>query len=205
MRQRSPEGAPANPVKTKRGRRKPAQQLKYLTGEEIERLFAAIASVRDRAIFRVGYHRGLRAREVGLLTLANWRRSAERLYVTRLKGSISGEFGLTRIETTALKAWAKVRGDRPGALFPSRLGRPISQQMLDVLVKRYGALASIPREKCMWKSLRHSCGTAMLERGRDIAEVKDHLGHVEISNTMIYAQVTNKHRDRVATEMKEWK
>jgi integrase len=37
----------------------------YLTPEEIVRLFAAITSPRDRAIFRLTYHRGLRASELG--------------------------------------------------------------------------------------------------------------------------------------------
>ena len=37
--------------------------------EEIERLFSAIDSIRDRAIFRMACHAGLRASEVGLLQL----------------------------------------------------------------------------------------------------------------------------------------
>jgi integrase len=49
----------------------PMPNRKYLTREETDRLFRAIHSVRDQAIFRVAYHRGLRAREVGLSQLAN--------------------------------------------------------------------------------------------------------------------------------------
>ena len=33
--------------------------------------------MRDRAIFRLGYHRGLRAGEVGLLQLASYRKAAD--------------------------------------------------------------------------------------------------------------------------------
>ncbi len=196
--------APASePAKKKK--RKPGQHIKYFTADELTRLFAVITSVRDRAIFRLGYHRGLRASEVGLLTMGSYRKSAERLYVQRLKGSISGEFGLTSIETKSLRAWLRIRGEGPGTLFPSRKHSPISQQMLDVLMKGYCALADIPREKACFKALRHSCATQMLTRGRDIREVQDHLGHASISNTVIYAQITNTHRDRVAAEMKDWR
>ena len=55
------------------------QQPKYLTEEELTRLFAVIKSVRDRAIFRIAYHRGLRAGEVALLQMDDYRQSAGRL------------------------------------------------------------------------------------------------------------------------------
>lgn len=189
----------------KRKKRRPSQQIKYLTADELARLFAVIVSVRDRAIFRLGYHRGLRAGEVGLLQVSSYRKSSEKLYVKRLKGSNSGEFGLTTIESKCLRAWLRVRGEAPGAIFLSRKRSPISQQMLDVLMKRYCAMADIPRDKACFKALRHSCGTQMLTRGRDIREVQDHLGHASISNTVIYAQITNLHRDRVAEEQRDWR
>jgi site-specific recombinase XerC len=37
----------------------------YLTPEEIERFFRFVTSVRDRALFRLAYHRGLSASELG--------------------------------------------------------------------------------------------------------------------------------------------
>ena len=75
-------------------------EVKYLTAEEISALFSMITSVRDRAIFRVTYHRGLRASEPGLLQLADYRMSGGRLFVHRLKGSKSGEYLATGIIST---------------------------------------------------------------------------------------------------------
>ena len=43
-----------------------------LSQEETDRLFRAITSERDRAIFRLAYHAGLRASEVGLLELRDY-------------------------------------------------------------------------------------------------------------------------------------
>jgi site-specific recombinase XerD len=186
-------------------RRKPKSTIKYLTAEEIERLFGAIKEPRDRALFRLAYHRGLRASEVGLLLMTHYRAAAERLYVTRLKNGNSGEYGLTSIEVKALRAWLKERGSKAGAIFLSKKNRPISQQMLDVLMKGYCRAAHIPPDKSHFHALRHSCATSLLERGRDIAEVKDHLGHVSIANTDIYAKITNSRRDRAADELRDWK
>jgi integrase len=196
--------APA-PIKAKPRRRRAKPGIKYLTGEEIERLFAAIKPARDRAIFRLAYHRGLRATEVGLLHLSHYRAQAERLHVTRLKNGNSGEYGLTGIESKVLRAWIKERGSKAGAIFISRNHRPISQAMLNRLMKTYCSAAGIPPEKAHFHALRHSCATSLLERGRDIAEVKDHLGHVSIANTDIYARITNARRDRAADELRDWK
>lgn len=179
--------------------------IKYLNEEEVSRLFAAITSVRDRAIFRVGYHRGLRASEVGLLTMADYRPAAGRLYVHRLKKGHSGEYSITDVEAKALKAWIKERGTGDGPIFTSNRKTAISQQMLDVLMKRYAKQARIPREKAHFHSLRHSCATGLLERGEDIAVVQDHLGHASIVSTAIYAKITNKRREEVAKRTKGWK
>ena len=43
--------------------------IKYLTQEEVARLFAKIHSKRDRAMFNVVYKYGLRIAEVGLLKI----------------------------------------------------------------------------------------------------------------------------------------
>jgi integrase len=52
------------PIETKppEKKRKAQEALKYLTEHELEALFKAIKSPRDRAIFQIAYHRGLRQR-----------------------------------------------------------------------------------------------------------------------------------------------
>ena len=44
-------------------KRKSTLNVKYLTDEELKKLFAVIRSVRDRAIFRLAYHRNHLIRE----------------------------------------------------------------------------------------------------------------------------------------------
>lgn len=184
---------------------KTTRNIKYMTEEELTRLFRVITSVRDKAIFRVGYHRGLRATEVGLLQMSDYRQAAGRLYVHRLKAGNDGEYFVTTEEAKALKAWLKERGDSDGPIFVSNRGTAISQQMLDVLTKKYALLAKIPREKAHFHAMRHSCATSLLNMGDDVAVVQDHLGHKNINNTMVYAVITNKRRDEVGKKRRGWK
>ena len=90
----------------------------YLTKAEIDAIFAVIKTPRDRAIFRLAYHRGLRAHEPGLLQLSDWNERDGLLFIRRGKNSISRDYRLTAIERTALRAWLKARGLAPGPLFP---------------------------------------------------------------------------------------
>jgi integrase/recombinase XerD len=177
---------------------------KYLTREEIETLFFVIDDARDHAIFRVAYHRGLRASEIGLLQLSDYRVRSGRLYVRRLKGSNSGEFLLTDIENRSLLAWLEERGGAPGPLFPSRNRNPISRDRLDDLMKHYCRLAGIPAEKAHMHALKHSCGTHLSELGKDVAIIRDWLGHRNVQNTMVYLEVTNHARDAAAESLRNW-
>jgi integrase len=113
--------------------------------EEVERFFAGIESARDRAIFRIMYHAGLRASEIGMLELRDYSGATERMMIHRLKGSNSGEHHLNREEAAALRAWLVERGGEPGPIFTSRQGNRISRKMLDVLVKKYAAMAGWPQ------------------------------------------------------------
>ena len=84
------------PEKSKPKKKRKRQEIKHLTEDEIARLFAAIHSIRDRAIFQLAYRAGLRASEVGLLQMRDYDPKTDRIFVHRLKGSNSGEHHLVR-------------------------------------------------------------------------------------------------------------
>jgi integrase len=197
-----PEILPLPPVRVKRKARKEAT---YLTLQEIDALFRVIRDTRDRAMFRLLYHRGLRASEPGRLLITDYRPGPgkPRLVVRRCKGSITAEHVLIDVEASAMKAWLRVRGVKPGALFPSRNRRPISSDMIEVLMRRYCTLAGIPRDKAHPHALKHSCAThlAVLLDG-NVIEMQDHLGHADVRSTMKYLRTTQ--RETRADRLSEW-
>jgi integrase len=201
------------------------ESFKYLEIEEIKRLFSVIKSKRDRAIFRVSYHRGLRAHEVGLLQMRDFKDRDGVLYVRRGKGSISRQHSLCDEELRCLRAWVKERGTNPGPLFPSRQKRRSSSPLkrspaddpdaarltlgigrvrLDQLMKRYCRLARIAPDKAHMHALKHSCGTHLAERGESAAAIQHWLGHRDSSSTEIYLHFSARRRDELVERHRDW-
>ena len=198
----SPKTTPAAEQKPKRKRR-PKKQPGYLLPEEVDRFFRAIESPRDRAIFRLLYHAGLRASEVGILQLRDYNMRTERVFIHALKGSHDGEHHLCREESRVLHAWLKVRGLWPGPLFPSNRRSGIKRNMIDVLVKKYGEMADIPIAFRHAHIFKHTCATHLFDKGFGIEQVQDWLRHVNVQSTAIYAHITNQRRTQMADELRE--
>jgi integrase len=78
----------------------PAPELTFLTQDEVRRLFAVITGRRDRALFPLAYHHGLRASEVSLLQRHDIHDRQGRIYIPRVKGSVSKTY-LCRTTLTA--------------------------------------------------------------------------------------------------------
>jgi len=183
--------------------RRTRQALKYLTEQELQSLFSVIKNVRDRAIFMLAFWRGLRPSEIGLLRLDSWHPKTNRLFVRRLKGSISQDYRLNPEEERALRTWLRVRGKVPGLLFGGYKNRGLGRRQLDRLMKHYGELAGIPEEKRHMHALKHSCATFLVDHDEPIHLVQDHLGHRDIKSTLVYAQVTPRKRDEMADRLSE--
>jgi type 1 fimbriae regulatory protein FimB len=181
---------------------KAVETRKYLSESELKSLLKAISDPRDKAIFTLAYWRGLRASEVGKLTISAYDARAGRLHVKRLKRSLEGTFLLSPGELRAMRAWIAIRGTKPGALFPSRHGRGISRQMLDVLMRRYGALAGVPPDLRHFHSLKHSIGTHLIAK-IGVENVQKWLGHRDIKSTLVYAQMRDAQLDEAARRVYE--
>ena len=123
------------------------ETIKFLTHDEIKRLLGVITDKRDKAIFLLAYRHGLRASEVGKLRVVDLDFKRLRLMVSRLKGSLPGEHPLQPDEARILKSYLKSRGHDSPILFPSNRNLPISRQMLDRLMRYYGAQVKLPSDK----------------------------------------------------------
>lgn len=199
-------GKRAAPVKKRKARSLPP----YLTIPEKDRLFRVIQSPRDRAIFRVLYHHGLRASEIGKLEIGDYRPGSQleldRIKITRLKGSISGECPVMPTAAKAVRAWIKVRGHKPGPLFPSRLGSPISRIRIFELMQEYCEQAGIPPEKAHPHALKHTCCTHLASDQREsIMDIRKHVGHAAIKSTMLYTDLLPEADEARAKRLRNWK
>lgn len=175
--------------------------IKYLTQDEVKRLFKVIGNNRDRAIFMVAYYHGLRPSEVGLIQPDDIDLARNRIRITRLKHGISGEFPMQPNEARAIRAWMKERIQKLPWLFYAKGHVPMPRRSLHYLINVYGQKAGIPQDKRHFHVLRHSIATHLLDAGADIRFVQDWLGHQNIQNTIVYAQITNPARDKQAIKL----
>ena len=173
----------------------------FLTQDECKRLFATITAKRDRALFRLSYRHGLRASEVGLLQRTDLDMKQGRITIHRLKGSHAGIYPIQPDTLKLLRSYLRSRTDQSPYLFISRLNTPIDRRTLWRLMHDYATTAKLPPNKHKFHSLRHSIATHLLEAGADVSFVRDWLGHANIQNTMIYAQLTNPTRDATARKV----
>jgi integrase len=199
-----------NQQPAKKRRRAPKLPV-CLTLDEKTRFFKAITSARDKAIFSLMYFHGLRASEPGKLMYSDFRPGPalgfDRLFVRRLKGSVSSEVSLIPQCAKALRSWLRRRGAREGVLFPSRQRSAISRFQLFALMRRYCAIAQIPVQKAHPHCLRHSTAVHLLaEMREDLVDVQKHLGHRDIKSTMIYlGAISDQFNEARARRLRDWR
>jgi integrase len=173
---------------------------KYLTQDELKRFFAAIASPRDRALFGLIYHYGLRVGEALMVTVDDVNFRNHRITIWRSKHGLGGEKPLWRHTATLLRRSLRERRDVGPYLFTGRQG-PLQKRQVQKLFTDYTKKAGIQARSV--RALRHSMAVHLLEAGRGIEYVADHLGHQNIQNTRIDVQITHPLREQVFRELEQ--
>ncbi|MBB5353126.1 site-specific recombinase XerD [Haloferula luteola] len=145
---------------------------------------------RDAAILELFYSCGLRISEL---------RSLEKHSIDFESGSLrvigkGSKERLVPVGEPALKAIQAYLATAPvpsGPLFISKRRSQLTQQAIDLLLKKYVRQSSIPFEISPHK-LRHSFATHLLDAGADLRSVQAMLGHSSLSTTQIYTHVTRE-------------
>lgn len=181
------------------------EKIKYLTRTETEMLFNEIAhdnsrhSLRNRAIFMVMKYCALRASEVGLLLEEEYDKVKYSLHCHRLKNSRDNIIRICEQDIVqALEEYLYIKNDiypSSNLLFPSQMGKPISRQSLDTLMKYYCRNTTISADKQHIHVLKHTRAVELADMGMDVKDIQWWLGHKNISNTLIYMQYTTTQQE----------
>jgi type 1 fimbriae regulatory protein FimB len=166
----------------------------FLTEAEMENFFKAARKgrhpVRNFAMLLLAYRHGLRVSELINMRTADVDLNTGHLFVRRLKGSLSTSHPLEGDEIRALRAWIRQRTNAPCCnsplVFLSERG-PMTRQAFNHICAEVGRRAKLDI-KVHPHMLRHSCGYALANKGRDTRLIQDYLGHRNITHTQIYTR-----------------
>jgi integrase/recombinase XerD len=169
-----------------------------LSPETVEKLLDAPLATerfyaRDRAILELMYATGSRASEVVGLKLDDVYLESGFIKCTG-KGNKQRVVPLGKPAVKAIRTY--LEGLRPKLarladtpwVFVSRGGKPLTREMLWILVKKYVRRAGL-NSRVSPHTLRHSFATHMLSGGADLRTVQELLGHSNIRTTQQYTHV----------------
>jgi integrase len=176
-----------------RPKNKDVRSREYVTLDEVEALMKAAGNMgrhqhRDRTLILIMFRHGLRVSEATDLRWDQIDFKAGRIHVNRLK---NGKPATHYLEGDEMRALRRLRRDYPDGsfLFITERGGPLTRSTVNKLVTRAGQIAGLgfPVHPHM---LRHACGYYLANKGIDTRTIQDYLGHVSITHTVRYTELS---------------
>jgi type 1 fimbriae regulatory protein FimB len=164
----------------------------FLNQGEVDQLLQAAKrgrhGIRDHLLLLMTYRHGFRVSEITSLRRDAVNLSHTRLWVARLKGSLSVEQPIAGDELRAIKRYLATRTDNLPWLFISERGTQLTRQAVNYIIRQAAEAAGL--RNVHPHTLRHSCGYYLADRGTDLRTMQDYLGHRDPRHTVIYTRVT---------------
>lgn len=187
----------SNPAETLSAPKSEKKLPGILTANEIVTLLSQTdgtdyKSIRDKAMLEVLYATGIKVSELIELRIEN-----VNLQVGILHLNSGDKERIIPMYPAAVKSLANyVDNVRPAIvmdihsdrLFTNMSGQALSRQGFWKIIKHYAELAGINKEITP-HTLRHSFAAHLLENGARLNDIKEMLGHSDISSTQVYARL----------------
>ncbi|HEY9073632.1 MAG TPA: site-specific integrase [Desulfobaccales bacterium] len=163
-----------------------------LSPEEVLQIFAAIRSVKHKAIIATAYAAGLRISEVCGLRITDIDSQRKRIHVRSGKGKKDRYVMLGESLLTLLRQYFQKVRPKGAYLFPGyNPQRPICTTAVSQVLRKVVRQTGLTKKVSM-HTMRHCFATHLLEAGTDIRILQVLLGHSSIRTTQRYTQITDR-------------
>lgn len=175
---------------------------RHLNSDEINRICKSIRkksrnSDRDELMVLMAFHHGFRVSE---LTNVKWQHidlNAGQIGVKRMKNGIDTLHPIS--DKRELMILRRIYRDQSkptaGFIFRNERGNAVSVNGFQKMFGKFSELAI--GVKWNSHSLRHACGTALIDKGHDLRTVQIYLGHKNIQNTTVYLHESSKQFEKI--------
>ena len=171
----------------------------FLSNTEVKDLLEASKQsrypIRNYLLLLMMYRHGLRVSEVINLKLTDVNLKESRLWVERLKNSLSVEHPIVGDELRAIKRYLRSRKDNLPWLFINERNLPLTRQAVNYIVKTAADKTDI--KDVHPHTLRHSCGFYLANKGYDLRLIQDYLGHRDPKHTVNYTRVVSSRFEKL--------
>ena len=178
-------------------RRTTTKKLPELTNKEILTLLqqpdvSDYKGCRDKAMLELLYATGIKVTELIELNVDDINLQIGILHMHSAKGE-----RIIPIYPDAVKSLKNylinvrnivVENENEQRLFTNMSGQPMTRQGFWKIIKQYASSAKIKKDITP-HTIRHSFAAHLLENGAQLSDIKEMLGHADISSTQIYAQL----------------
>jgi integrase/recombinase XerD len=197
-----------NPISNLKFKRLESNTREPLSQEEIQAVFKATKSSKEKALIHLFYSCGLRRTEAENLNIADIHFTQNKLYVREGKGvkrrvipfneAVKKDLELYVLNAVGRMQNSELKTDKKTEIktelkpfMLNKNGLRMSGDSYNTALKSIVKRAGIEKEITL-HHLRHSIATHLLENGLSIEFVRDFLGHTHLEATQIYTKVFTK-------------
>jgi type 1 fimbriae regulatory protein FimB len=166
----------------------------FLSLSEIEQLIVGAKASRyperNQLLVLMLFRHGLRVSEALELRWDHLNLREARMWVERLKGSLSTEHPIAGDELRMIRRYQRTRHDNLPWVFVSDRGHQMTRRNVQYIIGRAGECARI-EGSVHPHTLRHSCGYYLANKGHDTRMIQDYLGHRDPRHTAHYTRTAS--------------
>ena len=176
------------------GRNPCAAQIKYrkqvkkpYSATDMEKLRKACQNIRDLALVDFLYSTGCRVSETARMNIEDV--DFERMECRVLgKGNKERIVYLSPVAAMHLKEYLGSREDAEDCLFEGWRGKRVTKNGIEALIRRIGTYAGV--DNAHPHRFRRTLATNLLDRGMNIQDVAQILGHADLKTTQVYCYIS---------------